>query len=47
MAYGSGNAVGKEENGESTQKLPEVGTADDDLRPSASLEDTFGKGRGK
>jgi len=39
--------VGKEENGESTEKFTEVGTTDNNLRPSADTESTLGICGGK
>ena len=44
IAYRSGNTLGKEEDRESAQKLPRVGTTDNDLGPSAVSENAFGEG---
>ena len=47
MTYGSSNVVGKEEDGESTEKFTKVGTTDNNLGPSADTESTLGVGGGK
>ena len=45
LPYGSSNMIGQEENGERTQKFTKVGTANNNLGPSAIIEDTLGECR--
>ena len=45
--YRCGDVVGKEENGESTEKFTKVGTTDNNLGPGADTESTLGICGGK
>jgi hypothetical protein len=47
LTYGSGNMVGKKEDGESTEEFTKVGATNNNLGPGADTESTLGVGGGK